>query len=113
MRHSRRDGLGDGKGPGFRRLVRQPGDEIDADVCNASLSKPLNLFQHEFAVVETSYRLRLTSHEGLHPQTDAVHAALQQRLNQRRSERSRSAFHRDLCTRNEGELASWRAEGTE
>ena len=61
-------------------LVRQPGNQVDADVADAGGAQPRDVGQRDGARVQPADRRTFLVHERLHAQADAIHAAAEQRF---------------------------------
>src|ERR1019366_174430 len=80
MGRAERNRLRQRERPTLRRLVRQPGDQVDVDVGKTSLPQTGYFLKYRGAFVQPSDRLRLLIDEGLHAQAYAVDASAQQSL---------------------------------
>ena len=87
------------KVPTLLRLVRQAGDEINADVADAAGAQPRDVRQRDRSRMQPPDRRAFLVHEGLHAQAHAIHAAAEQRFQNLVGDRARSAFDGDLGRR--------------
>src|ERR1019366_409271 len=78
VRYSDGDDVVQGCSPAFGGLVREAGDEIDAEVSDAGLAKQIDVGQGDGTGMEATDGTTLFVNEGLHAEADAVHPAAQQ-----------------------------------
>src|ERR1019366_8844236 len=101
VRYARSQRLSDRKAPALLRLVRQSGNQVNADVGDAASTQARYVVQSDGPRVQSSYGRALFVHERLNAQADTIHAATEQRFEDLGSDGTGRAFHGNFgCTLN-------------
>src|ERR1700733_834385 len=96
--------------PTLSGLVGQPGDQVHVDVVETAVTQTRDFVDHDRTIVQSSDRLRFLIDERLNAQTHAVHARVEQSIDQRIRQRARGALDGDLGVGSYYELATQRTE---
>src|SRR3974377_1286269 len=86
--------------------MRQPGDEINADIADAGCTKTSYIVECNGTGVQSADRGAILIGGGLHAKADTVYAATDQGIEDLRRERAGSAFNGNLSGRFDLEIAA-------